>query len=179
MTRANEPRVDTRRNARRELARDRKLRVQDCTDALLNERFLEWILSGQRFERDHPERPDIASVIDRSAGYLLWAHEGGRSDQVTGRRELLLGLTRDTEIQKLHERRPCTDVTQEDVARLDVAMNDALGMRARERERNVLDDQRDLFCCERARADFARQILAFQKLHHDERLTVVEHAVIE
>jgi hypothetical protein len=74
----------------------------------------------------------------------------------------------DTEIQHLHEVGIVGVIAQEDVLRLDVAVNHALLVRRAQRRRHLAKDAHRGRLVEGARALQARgQRLAFEQLHHD------------
>jgi hypothetical protein len=86
----------------------------------------------------------------------------------------------DPEVEQLHERLAVAVVAQEDVLGLDVAVDDAALVRARERLRHVRDDERGV----RGRDapplhQELAQIAPLEQLHHDVGLALGRHAVVE
>src|SRR5205823_10539538 len=100
-----------------------------------------------RLERDDRRRPKIRPKIDvLRADELLGRHVIRRADhraRLGFLVELLDGRAlRDAEIEQLAEQLAAARVAQVDVVRLDVAMDDAALVRARERSTELRDDLR-------------------------------------
>ncbi len=122
------------------------------------------------------QRPLIAAVIDGVLAPLglLGRHELGRAEhgprngQLGGRR---LQHLRQTEVDDLREHAAVGGVHQEHVVRLEIAVDDAGGVRLGQRRRHLVDDLHHRLRRQRPHALEARlQVLAFEEFHHDVRL---------
>ena len=101
-------------------------------------------LAAQALEEGRAERPDIGALVDVvGAASLFGRHVRGRTEhgviagERLGARRDLLG---DSEIEDLHPEPAAVAGGQKEVRRLDVAMNDAGGMRGGEAERGLNED---------------------------------------
>ena len=144
-------------------------------------------LAGEQLEEGDAERPDVASVIDvLRAPDLLRRHVRRRTEdrlrlgEVRVDHALLSDRLRDAEVEDLHERGSVGALGDEEVRRLEIAMDDADGMRARDRfahlEKVVGRDRR------RHRTALAKdggEVSADEVLHHDVRSAALERAGIE
>ena len=122
------------------------------------------------------------------AARLLGAHVERRPEHGAGARRalraLLVGVAAhlgDAEVEDLHERRVVVvRLREEDVVRLDVAVDDARRVRAAERLAALRQDVDGLVQRDRARrGGRGLQALAVEELHRDVRRAVLERAVVE
>ena len=99
---------------------------------------LKWRAAGEQLISDDSERVDIDARVQFGAARLLGRHVGGGSGDETCLGEALrsLGHPGDAEVDQIDPAR----FVEEDVLRLDVAMNDALPVRVVEGFRHTLDD---------------------------------------
>jgi hypothetical protein len=87
---------------------------------------------------------------------------------------------RDPEVEHLHEGMSVGLARQEQVSRLEIAMDDLRGVRLRDRFARLHDPLRDLARGKRtACAELGREVAAFEVLHHHERRAVVEHSDVD
>ena len=129
--------------------------------------------SGQQFVEHHADGVDIASRVDRRriAEDLLRAHVGERAHQLSFTRvqrvrRLSLEQAGDAEVEHFRLAR----AIDEDVARLDVAVDDAAIVRVLDGvadSRDELEPRRDI---ERVRRDVLAQWRALDELHGEVRL---------
>ena len=142
-------------------------------------------VTRQHVEQAHAERIQICAVVDAAgAAHLLGAHEQRRAEHGAGLRRALLALAvelGDAEVEHLGD--PADLVVfaldQEDVGRLQVAVNDALRMRARQRPADMRDDAHGV--AERnvvVALESLLQRLALEKLEHDVRIAFGGLAVV-
>ncbi len=128
-------------------------------------------LARQHLERHAAERVQVGGRPDGVAHRLLGAHVGRRADRHAGLRELLAGLgggARDAEVG--HQG---VAAREQDVLRLDVAVDDAEGVGRAERVRHLVGDLQRVV---HRQHGLARDAVA-QRLARDERHHVVEEAV--
>ncbi len=139
--------------------------------------------AGDQLEQRRAQRVDVAARIDRRVtARLLGRHVGGRAHDITRTSDADVALGGDPEIHQLYLPGPekafvVRRLAQKQVARLDVAVNHARGVRVLQRlgrPDRELDGLRDgqrlalLACC---------QIFALEPLHGDERQpALVQHA---
>jgi hypothetical protein len=100
-------------------------------------------------------------VVDRAENHPLLRDERGG---IGARRRLHPDALGDAEIEHLHAR-----AADDDVVRLDVAMDDAMLVRFGESIGDAASDAADIRLRQRAARDEGRERLAFDELHHDER----------
>ena len=138
---------------------------------------------GQRLVEHHADGEEVRAVIDVATPHpLLGSHvRRGADGHALLRRVHRVGLAalelRHAEVEELH-RHIAALVDEEHVVRLEVAVNDALGVRRRERRQHLPDDHARLVRSERGAAgDALAQRLAAQKLHHQEGLVLGEPGV--
>ena len=135
-----------------------------------------------------PDRPDVGPVVDL-ARELLGRHVAGRAEEVGLRRERRdLGADErparnglgQAEVQHLHDVLAAAHLCQEQVRRLDVAMDDACLVRLGERIASLEDVAERLLDGERALAgDLRPEVHSREPLHHDERLAGLRHVDVE
>ena len=144
--------------------------------------------AGRHLVEDDAEREQIAAAVDLEAPRLLRRHVVDGAQRRTGGRELIggprlgrdrpasgLGQLRHAEVQHLHFTAP----GDEQVRRLEVAVDDALAMRGVERVGDVLAVAQHLVQRDRAARDPRLQRLALQQLHHHELLAGVLADVVQ
>ena len=178
---AREPLVERGRQIGHDVGRSRLRRVDGQRDRP-HGHTLERSHAGERFEREDAQRPDVRTRIDLLAEDLLRAHVVGRSEELTRRRrERRASLVlRGTEVEELHERLSSFHVAEEDVLRLEVAMDHLHAMRSRERLRELRDDDRDLGGRHSAvRGQVRAEVMALEQLHHDVCDAVLGDARVE
>ncbi len=159
-------------------------RSHDDPDEQISERLaLEGQLAGQRLEDDDRQRPEVAPRIDRlDALRLLRAHVVGGAEHRPGLRVAPVdsgsrGL-RDAEVEHFGDLAIIVG-HEEDVVRLEVAVNDADAVRFRQRPAHLADDPQDVVG--RHSADTLQtlaEIFAVEQLHRDVR-RALKYAVIE
>ena len=125
-------------------------------------------LAGQQLEGDHAGLVEVRPRTHLGRHRLLGRHVGGRADRRAGRREhllgddLLVGLG-DPEVRDLH----AAVRGHEQVLGLDVAVDDPLGLRVRERGEQAVEHAHHLR--QGQRADERPQRAALEVLHRDVR----------
>ena len=131
-------------------------------------------------EQHAPEREDVGARIDigRTDG-LLRRHVAHRADDRTGARQHARAqrVSRDTEVEELEVRGVAVD--EEEVRRLDVAMDDAAPVRDRESLGDAASDRERLAHARRSAREAVRQVLTLQPLHREKPLATAELAVCE
>ncbi len=122
-------------------------------------------LAGQGFVHEHPERVEVGAGLDRRADALLGRHVLRRSERVAllrqalGSREL-----RHAEVEHLRG----SIVAQKNIARLEIAVNDALLVRGAERPAHLDENrQRESWRDDARAGELVGQADAAQKLHDD------------
>ena len=128
-------------------------------------------LVHHRAPREHVGLRRVATLADR-----LGRRVAGRAHEDADLREIAIGQSRDSEIGEL----PAVVAGVQHVRRLDVAMDDALAMRERQRRRQIQPDlhaarERQPHAIEPIGERLARQILE----HHERRAGVFVDADIE
>ncbi len=129
-------------------------------------------LPGEHEEEDATERVDIGARVERTlAAALLGRHIGGRADDVPGAGDpgLAVHELADAEVEQLGalaaRHRGVGD--QEDVLRLEVAVQDVTGVRGAERRRQLPRQVQRLIDRHGAGArDALIEALTFEVLHH-------------
>ena len=131
----------------------------------------------EAFEENTPEREDVGARVEElvPAG-LLGRHIADGADRKAHRRELVVHLNaRDAEVDELRLVRFASD--QEQVARLDVAMDRPAGVRERERRGGRSGDGERLGDGERALDETLGEALALEPFHREELHAVVRRPV--
>jgi hypothetical protein len=128
---------------------------QDASRQLRQRRIVvaEGKTAGEQPEQDHTKRVDVGARVDRfrSGQHLFGAHVRERPQELSGLRfhgrhqHLRADRARDAEVEHLR----LTVGGDEDVARLEVAMNDAALMRVLYR---IADQRHQLDACARIQA---------------------------
>ena len=168
----------TRRQVGRRL---RDVREQHLGDA---RRGRERRLAGAELVDDEAERVEIAAPVDRLALALLGRHVRGRAeDRARARAEVRIRLVeraRDAEVEHLDVVALAVAIEQHDVLGLEIAMHDAVGLRAAQRAGDL---QGDGDGARRRHAARARQLVAqrppLEELRRDEGLPVEIADVVE
>ncbi len=172
----DEQRRHPRRGQRRRLVRDPHRQVDQ---RLAGERRL----AGGELAQDHAERPDVAARVARlRRAQLLRRHVVRRAHDVVGAGEVAVLAMRlgDAEVEHLDEVRAVGTLGEEQIARLEVAMDDAERVGLGERTARLRDVARRDGDRDRAtRAQQLRQVATVEPLHHDERRAVVGAADVE
>ena len=131
-------------------------------------------LSGERLVDERRARVDVGAVIDRlRLADLLGRHERERAEALAHLGERLaahlLRQLRDAEVEDLHADRPVGAALEEDVRRLEIAVDDAGAVGVGEAQPDLLDDRVELVEADRARALQAiDERLALEQLEHDD-----------
>ncbi len=115
---------------------------------------------------------------------LLGAHVVRRADERAGARgaahDADLGPLRDAEVEQLHEHLAAPGVAEEDVGRLDVAVDDAALVRLGQGARQLRDDRDDLARSHRpAGAQVVLEVAPLEQLHDDVGRALGRDAVVE
>jgi hypothetical protein len=112
----------------------------DTNDDLVNCRPVERHSPGQHLVEDHADCPDVDSVVYvQLSSRLFGRHETRRAHNRSGRSEPLTGTLGvveylgDSEIQDLHEVCPVSDTGEEQIVRLEIAVDDHRLVRGLER----------------------------------------------
>ncbi len=115
---------------------------------------------GKTLEHDGPEREHVCARVDVGlAGRLLGRHVAGRAHHVAGRRDRRLAReARDAEVDQLDVLDASSQ--QEEVGRLDVAMNDPTRMGGCERLGHLQAQGHDLPRLQVAPAEPRRQVFS-------------------
>jgi hypothetical protein len=140
---------------------------------------------GEALVHDAAQRPEIGPVVDRAlAAHLLGAHVGGRPEHRPFAREARLRLAplvdrrvelREAEIEDLGEELALLVVREEQVFGLEVAVDDAGGVRAREAAAGLRGHRERHAHVDRALVGHPLvERLALEQLEHQERAPVVE-----
>ena len=136
--------------------------------------------AGDELEQDAAHRVDVDAVIDVLAARLLGRHVLGRAEQHAGLGQLAAARRpstrqlRDAEVEQLHEVGIAEELDEEHVLRLEIAVDDALGVRrrrARARSAGRSSSMRDHGSsspANRARAIVVVQVVAGEQLHREE-----------
>src|SRR5262249_32039568 len=125
-----------------------------------------WSASAQHLEGDAAERIQIGACVELFAALLLRRHVLRRADDEPGPRQTLaLACARDAKVEKLYHQLVVAS-GQEEITRLEIAMDQALFVRRLERGQRLVQDRDHLLGLEgAARADHVLEILAVQALH--------------
>ncbi len=171
-------------------ARRHRDAIQDLVEDDRRRLALEGLDAGRHLVHHHAEREEVAALVDGLAAGVLGRHVGDGADGHPGRCQgMLLGdrdvdrgqaaavrhHLRETEVHHLH----LAALGDEDVAGLDVAVEDALAVRGVERVRDVDRDVDDPIDRQRAGAEDLVQGGAVDQLHHDEAAAVMLADVVE
>ncbi|AUX36029.1 uncharacterized protein SOCE836_082330 [Sorangium cellulosum] len=184
--RPREKGIHRRRQVGRELGGARHGRDKDVGDHGAELIPLERQLARDGAEEDDPERPEIAARVHvLFAPDLLRAHVVRGAEQLAGARHLLremnAGLLDDAEVEDLHDLfLLLLRAREEQVGRLEIAVNEAGLVRAADRLAGLDEDERGVREREPADALEPRaQVLALEQLHHEVRGVVVDAVVLD
>ena len=142
----------------------------------------EGLLPGGHLIEHHAERKQIGPRVKFLAARLLRRHvnRGSRNDAHRGQRILHRGFFAGCEalVPQQFSQAKIEDFglsarSKEDVGRLDIAMNDALGVRSRQRVRNLNTHIEQLVDVHGFAPDTLPQALPLQLFHDDERMAVM------
>ena len=134
--------------------------VRDGREVLAGER----LAPRQELVQDDAEREDVAAAVHGRSGDLFRRHVVGRSQELAGRRQVRGGDLRDAEVGDLD----LLVGRDDDVGRLDVAVDDPFAVGVVHRLRDLRDHVGDLVPGERGLLDQeALQGLALDVLHRD------------
>ena len=118
-------------------------------------------------ERGDPEGIDVAARVDRVPRRLLRAHVvRGPEDRLAGEILLRVAQLGDSEVEDLHLARR----RHHDVRRLDVAVDDVIGVRPAQSFRALSDDGNDLRWLEGGLPEHGIERAAVEVLHDDVRI---------
>ena len=137
----------------------------------------ERLLVRQHLVEHRTDGEDVAAVIDRLPGDLLWRHVVGRAHHHADLGQVRSRRARDAEVEDLHVPRFAAD---HQVRGLDVAMDDAALVRVGEALADVGDELDP--AADRERRPAMNQLaerLAGDVLHRDERLSLVCPDVVD
>ena len=173
--RADDDEVEVGRDVRTEVRRSgRRLREvlhRDLDRAVARERHL----AGEQLEEDDPRRVEVRRLVDRRAACLLRGEVLRGADDRALLRHLARAGARDAEVRDLHDALGVDD----DVVRLDVAVDDAVAVRVAERGEDLARVRdRDGHRAEAARADELLERSPLDVLH-DDVVGAVELAAVE
>ena len=156
-----------RRDRLVERARRRRLARRDALHHLLARRRLERAATGQQLVKDHAKAVDIRTRVNAMAFIprLLGAHVGDGADEGGASAHVLLPQ-RQAEIDE----HGTAARYEEDVARLDVAVDEAALVCVLQRQGDVLDNFDRLVQRHASLANAAAQIDAIDQLRDDETL---------
>src|SRR6185369_10636390 len=134
------------------------------------------LLAGQKFVEHHAGRKNVRAAIDRLSHELLGRHIRGRAEHGTGLRILRRLDARDAEVGNFD----LAVGPDDDVGRLDVAVNDAVIVGIIERTEQFAHDARDFFY--RKTLVLRKMVLQFApdyELHRDKRDIAVLTEIID
>ena len=120
------------------------------------------------------ESIDIAPLRGLPEIQLLWGNESRRAHRRSGQRECVVGIDQLRQAEVRQARTPAVLVRfDEDVRWLDVAVQHALGMRVRNRERCVTHPTRCQFHRHLTFCDDGTEPASLHELHHQ-----IRHAIV-
>ena len=186
--RAHDDRLERGRRRGAGLAQRPRGRVDDREEQRVVVRREERALADDRLVHHDAARVDVDAAVEVAlAARLLGRHVIGRAHHHAGAREVELLIAalelrhhlRHAEVEDLHDRRGADAAGQEDVLRLDVAMDDALVVRGDEAGQDLDHDVGDLVEGEAALArDAVGERGADELLHDEVRASVLERAEV-
>ncbi len=130
-------------------------------------------VARHRLEHERPERVDVGAEVDgRRALDLLWRHEHEAPEALPRLRQRRLreGLRelRDAKIEDLDAIRLVRAPLEEDVGRLEIAVDDVDGVRGLEPAEDLLDDGRESLEAHRPGAlQVVEEALSLEELEHE------------
>ena len=154
----------------------RRLFVERRVDDLANRAAAERWAAREHLEQDRPRREQVAAGVHCFADHLFGRHVAWCPEQDAGARQFRGGHAdgwiqpwpRQAEVEQLHAVR-----REEDVGRLEVAVDHAASVQRRERGQNSETDWHRCGEAQRAPPHPVGQRLAFEELHRDEQLASV------
>ena len=169
-------------------ARRRRIAIEDAVEHHRGGVAGKTLAAGGHLVEHHAEREQIGARIDFVAARLLRRHVGDGADRGAGHAREVFGRAasraarrvparaavlrrqlREAEVEHLHR----AAAGQEDVRRLDVAMQDAFGVRGVERVGDLRRDVEHLPQIERPPRQLAIERLAVEQLHREIQLALV------
>jgi len=146
-------------------------------------------VSGRGFVEHDPEREQVGPAVELVSRGLLRGHVGHGAERDAGHGELVLGR-RDGGRRAVAEPRrelgqaevqhlDLAPLGQEDVRRLDVAVEDAVAVSPVEGVRHLNADVDDLVNLQRTAGKAVPERLPLHQLHHDEGASVVFSDVVD
>ncbi len=168
--------------------RIRRLPVQNRVEHHRRRLALERLAPGGHLIEHQPEREKIGAGVELFAARLLRRHVVDRAEGHAGHRQdvardprlgrgirRFLAELRDTEVEQLG----LPSFRDEDVRRLDVSVNDALGVRGIERVGELAANVQDLLKRQGMPMDAAAKRFALEQLHRDEVPALVHADVVD
>src|SRR5206468_3189888 len=137
--------------------------LEDCTENYRRGGAGEGKAAGGHLVQHGTEREQIATSVEAVFASCLFRRHVGYSTHFS-----LASQLGETEIENLY----LTALSDEDVGRLDVTMNDALGMRGFERLGELNADIEQAIKRQGRTKQLVIKALAFEQFHRDERLAV-------
>ena len=129
--------------------------------------------AGEHFIQHHAYGPNVRAGIDAFAAHLLRTHVGRRPKQSpTSQHDRLIQQLRDAEIENLHH----AIVSDEQIRRLDITMDDPRVVRLREPTRDLNRDLDGIRDVQRPARDPFVQRFADAERHHEKALAAVRGA---
>ena len=148
----------------------------------------EGALPGQHLEEDDPQRVEVRPRVDRLAERLLRRHVVGRPEHRADPRELRRGPAArrlggrvdlgDPEVEDLHEVRVAVVLDEHHVLGLEVAVDDARGVRGAERRGDAPQDVNRAFERQRAVLQLVAQAAPRDVLEDEEERAVAQAAEV-
>ena len=116
----------------------RRLVIENRSHRLRRRRSMKCPLTRQHFIEDHAKCKDVCTMVDMLSTHLLRRHVPGRPHHYTGLRGVRLVHSRQLQLGQAKVQNLYTAVfSDEQVLRLNVAMNDTLFMRRRQPLRDL------------------------------------------
>ncbi len=168
-----------------ETTRRNRLLVQDRVQRGNHVASSKRLLTGRHFVKHDSEREQIAPRIQFFAARLLRRHvnRSSRNHAHRGHRVFHRGLARSRFARRLGQSEIedfcLTVLPHKNIGRLDVAMNDPLGVRSRQSIRHLDTDVENLFDFHRLSSYPLLQAHSFQLLHHNEGMPAVVFDVVD
>ena len=135
----------------------------------------EWMAPGQQLVKQDAQRPHVGAVVELVTAGLLGRHVGERSETHAGPREVGELASGQAEVEDLH----FVIVGDQNVRRLDVAMDDAELMGMSEAARDLRHDGDGVLDRERSLLHALRQRSALIERHGEEEAAVTGLADVE
>ena len=178
--------VERGRKGRQDSGDPRQLVRADLEDHVADRLPLEGIRPREHPEEDHPRRPDVAARIELArAASLLGAHVLRRAEEHAALRRFLRaeavevhGLD-DPEVEQLHRLLSVT-LGQENVARLEIAVDEPRRVRAHQAAPDLAQDLGRFVNAQSPDAlEALGEVLPVEQLHHDVRQPFLDAVVVD